>query len=82
MALLVESLSAKIVVNMGNLGGDSKDANAQYNEGVKKIADAVAKAVVESLTTEAQVFIPSGAIVTAGTPASQSNPAPVFGQIK
>lgn len=81
MALLEASLSAKIVANMGNLGGDSKEANAQYDEGIKKIADAVAKAVVECLTTEAEVFIPTGAVAVVGTP-NASNPAPVLGKIQ
>ncbi len=82
MPLVAESLQAKIIANFGSLGGDSAEAQAQFQEGVQQLAEAVAKAVVDTLTTEAQVFIPSGAVVTAGSPTTQSNPAPVLGMIK
>lgn len=81
MPLTPASLSAQIVANLGALGSDSGEANAQYDDGVKKLADAIASAVVQVMTTEAQVMIPSGAVVTAGSPSSQTNPAPVIGSI-
>lgn len=81
MPLTPASLSAQIVANLGTLDSDSSNTNAQYSEGSKKLADAIANAVVQVLTTEAQVMIPSGAVVTAGSPTTQSNPAPVIGQI-
>lgn len=82
MPLAAPALSALILKEFGDLGSDSPEANAQYMEGSKKIADAVANAVVQALTTQAQVIIPPGAIQTAGSPAAQSNVVPAIGQIK
>lgn len=82
MPLTAPALSALILKEFGDLGSDSPEANAQYMEGSKKIADAVANAVVQALTTQAQVIIPPGAIQTVGSPTAQSNVAPAIGQIK
>lgn len=82
MPLAAPALSALILKEFGDLGSDSPEANAQYMEGSKKIADAVANAVVQALTTQAQVVIPPGAIQTTGSPTAQSNVAPAIGQIK
>ena len=82
MPLAAPALSALILKEFGDLGSDSPEANAQYMEGSKKIADAVANAVVQVLTTQAQVVIPPGAIQTAGSPTNHSNVAPAIGQIK
>lgn len=82
MPLSPQTLSAEIVNNLGSLGSGDSATDAQYDEGTKKLADAIAQAVVKILTTEAQVFIPVGAVQTAGSPANQSNVAPVIGMIK
>lgn len=85
MPLNAQALSQLIVTNLGQLGSDDDATNQQYNEGVKKIADAVAKAVVTHITSSAQVTIPTGAVVvaTAGSPAAQTgaNTAPALGTI-
>lgn len=85
MALDANALSALIVTNMGQLGSDSTEANAQFDKGTKELADAIAKAVVTHLQTSAQVSIPTGAVVvaTAGSPAAQTgaNTAPAIGVI-
>lgn len=85
MPLNPQALSQLIVANMGKLGSDDNATNAQYDEGVKKIADAVAQAVVTHITSSAQVVIPSGAVVvaTAGSPTAQTgaNTAPALGTI-
>lgn len=81
MALNPQSLSSAIVANLGALGSDSSEADAQFDEGAKKLADAIAQAVVKALTTEAQVIIPAGAIQTAGSPASHTSVSPAIGQI-
>lgn len=85
MPLTAPALSALIVKEFGDLGSDSPEANAQYIEGSKKIADAVANAVVQAITTQAQVIIPAGIpVATAGSPAAQTGAttAPAIGQIK
>lgn len=85
MALNAEALSSLIVANIGALGSDSQECNTSFDEGTKKLADAIANAVVSHITTSAVVTIPTGAVIvaTAGSPAAQTgaNTAPATGII-
>lgn len=84
MPLSAPALSALIVKEFGDLGSDSPETNAQYAEGTKKLADCIANAVVQAITTQAQVTIPAGIpVATAGSPAAQTGAttAPAIGTI-
>jgi uncharacterized protein YbbK (DUF523 family) len=74
--MIVEQvIEAKITQLLNNTaGGDLEQAK-------KDFAKDLAKIIAEALK-DAQVFIASGAIVTAGSPSSQSNPAPVIGKLQ
>lgn len=82
MALTATALSTLIQTELGQLGSGDSATDAQYIAGSKKLADAIANAVVTALTTQAQVVIPTGAVAVTGSAAAQTNPAPVIGQIQ
>lgn len=82
MPLDANLLSQLITTNVGQLGSDSSETNQQYNEGVKKLADAIAKAVVQHITTAGIVEIPAGAVIVVTPQGNGNNPAPVMGVIK
>lgn len=86
MPLSDSALSQLIQANMGQLGSDSKEVNQQYQDGIKKLADAIASAVVTHITSNAQVNIaPSSISVTgmgnSGAPVVSTNVAVVTGTI-
>lgn len=72
MALNDAILSQLIVANMGALGSDNAEVNQSYDEGIKKLADAIASAVVSHITSAAVVNTqvvgtsPSGAVTGTG----------------
>lgn len=73
MALSDAILSQLIIANMGTLGSDNAEVNKSYDEGIKKLADAIASAVVSHITSSAMVTTqvvgtsPSGAVTGTGT---------------
>lgn len=85
MPLSAPALSALIIKEFGTLGSDSAETNTQYDEGTKKLADCIANAVVQHITSSAQVIVPAGIPVsTAGSPTAQTGAttAPAQGTIK
>lgn len=86
MPLSDSQLSQLIVANMGQLGSDSSETNKAYDDGIKKLADAVAKAVVTHITSSGMVVIQAGTISVAGSNGGGLvtcvNPAPVNGVIQ
>ena len=60
MALDANALSALIVTEFGKLNSGDKETDKAYDEGTKKLADAIAKAVVTHIKSSAQVVVKSG----------------------
>lgn len=71
MALSASVLKGLIAANITS-GSDPAPTNSAM---VDAFADAIAKAVVQHITTAGVVTIPAGSIVTTGTAASQTGPA-------
>lgn len=82
MPLNANLLSQLIISNVGRLNSDSSETNAQFDEGIKKLADAIASGVVDHITQAGIVEIPVGAITVVTPQGNGSNIAPVMGMIK
>lgn len=61
MPLESNALSALIIQEFGKLNSGNAEVDASYDEGTKKIADAIANAVVQHIKANAEVIITSGA---------------------
>lgn len=78
MALSATALKTLIANNM-----KAADPTITKPEMVDAFADALAKAIVQHITTDGVVTIPASSIVTTGSAATQTGPsAPVNLQIK
>lgn len=82
MPLSSDVLAKLIETNIGTLNSDSSETNQQFLEGTQRLADAIAKAVVQHITTAGIVEIPIGGVNVVTPQGNGTNPAPVIGAIK